>query len=679
MTFLFSKCSRTSKKLIIAIACFFISLPGLKQIIGLDIFLHIKTGQWIWDALSIPRVQLYSFILGQKEWINHQWLFQAIIYPIHSLSGLNGLIVLRYTIICILLYIFYKCIKKTYYTLPVSLLVMNISFMLGYERFFLIRPEIISILFTVLFIFSLRAYKGNSNILLLLPLQVIWVNTHGYFIIGPALACLYVISKYIELKFKLPFSWNENRIQSIFLNKILVLAVLLFLVSFMNPNFLKGAYYPFDIVNSTFGEYGANISSHISELKVITASSIFLTGEMFQLHILIFLLCLSFLMNVRNLHIFDIAVSSLLLLFNLAAMRNTGFFAFSAGILAVLNFLDSEYAFNKNQQKLYKNSFKIIAGFGILALLANYLVLVPAYAKDIMGRYIYDLKGNSKSYYFGLNKASLAYPEGAAYFIHDNNISGNIFNVFNNGAYLIFQLYPDCKVFIDGRTELYKGEFMFADMACLSDPETIANISREHDVACVVLPCDPDNLTTGMFDYLYKNRQWRLVFFDGHSSVFLKDIDSYRDLIKSNEIDLNSFKIEPDSALILQAIKGRYYPAAFLNAARFFVQIDMLPQAIRLLDYAGDMHSKDYDFYSLRGIISAKTGRLEEALCEFEKAAETDSQDAALFKNIGIIYIKLGQTDIAKKYFQEGLRVNPGNKALQACIENLDEALAGNS
>jgi tetratricopeptide (TPR) repeat protein len=666
------------RKLLIIAACFFISLPGLKQIIGLDIFLHIKTGQWIWGNLSIPRIQLYSFILGQKEWINHQWFFQAIIHPIHSLAGLNGLIVLRYIVICILLCIFYKYIKKTYYTLPVSLLVMNISFMLGYERFFLIRPEIISILFTVLFIISLRAYKGSSTILLLLPLQVIWVNTHGYFIIGQALVCLYAISKYIELKLKLPFFWNENRIQVIALNKILVLAVLLFLVSFINPNFLKGAYYPLDILfSSALGEYGAQISSYISELKVITGSSIFLTGERFLLHILIFLLCLSFLMNIRNLHIFDIAVSSLLLLFNLAAMRNTGFFAFSAGILAVSNFLESEYALKKNYQKIYKNSFKIFAGFSILALLANYVVLVPAYAKDVMGRYIYDLKGNSKSYYFGLNKANLAYPEGAAYFIRDNNISGNIFNVFNNGAYLIFQLYPNCKVFIDGRTELYKGKFMFADMACLSDPETIENISRNHDVECVVLPCDPDNLIAGMFDYLYNNRQWRLVFFDGHSSVFLKNIDFYRDLIKSNEIDLSSFKIEPDRALMLQAIKGRYYPAAFLNTARFFLQIDALPQAIRLLDYAGDIYSKDYDFYSLRGIILAKKGRLEEALCEFEKAAKIDSQNPAIFKNIGIIYIQFGQIDIARKYFEEGLRVNPGNKALQACIENLDEILTG--
>ncbi len=43
------------------------------------------------------------------------------------------------------------------------------------------------------------------------------------------------------------------------------------------------------------------------------------------------------------------------------------------------------------------------------------------------------------------------YPSNAVEFIQKNRIPGNMFNLYNSGGYLIWSLYPDYKVFIDGR------------------------------------------------------------------------------------------------------------------------------------------------------------------------------------------------------------------------------------
>ena len=43
------------------------------------------------------------------------------------------------------------------------------------------------------------------------------------------------------------------------------------------------------------------------------------------------------------------------------------------------------------------------------------------------------------------------YPVDAAAFLKKNRISGNMFNPYAWGGYLIWALYPDHKVFIDGR------------------------------------------------------------------------------------------------------------------------------------------------------------------------------------------------------------------------------------
>jgi tetratricopeptide (TPR) repeat protein len=666
----------SAKRVFIIIACIFISLFGLRQIIGLDIFLHLKTGQWIWHNLSIPRVQLYSFMLGQKEWINHQWLFQAFIYPIYYTAGFNGLIIFRYSIICILLCLFFVFIEKTRYTFPVCVLAMNIAWMLAHERFFPIRPEIISMLFTVLFIVLLKRYRGKGTIFLLLPLQLIWVNTHGYFVIGPVLTGIYAITKIIEARYNLPFSWKENGISLPALKKIFILLALLFPACIFNPSLLKGLYYPFNIfIRSFFGEYGPRIFPYIGELRAVSARSIFLTGENALLHFMIGILFLSFLINIKRLSIFDIAVSLMFLLCSITAIRHIGFFAVSAGILAIMNFLKSEYAVMPFKNKWHKPVFRLVAAFGTLALIVNYSVLIPSYAGSLRDRYVYNLKGDDKGYYLGLDEAGLGYPKGAVSFMRANHITGNIFNVFNNGAYLIFYMYPDCRVFIDGRTELYEGPFLLADMRCLSDPKSIEGISQRYNINCVILPCDSDNLIAGMFDYLYKDEKWRLVFFDGHSSVFLKS-GSYEDLIKSNEIDLSHFRIVPGEALVPRAAEKRYYPSAFLNTARFFLKINMPSKALESLACA-DRCLKDFDFYNLKGAALAGTGSMKQALYAFEEAARINPQDPAVFKNIGVLYLSSGQPAVARKYFEAGLRVYARSKDMQACLDNLDKISEG--
>src|SRR5262249_761053 len=51
-------------------------------------------------------------------------------------------------------------------------------------------------------------------------------------------------------------------------------------------------------------------------------------------------------------------------------------------------------------------------------------------------------------------------PVGAANFINDHKISGNIFHPQHFGDYLIWRLWPQQKTFIDGRVHLFGLEFV---------------------------------------------------------------------------------------------------------------------------------------------------------------------------------------------------------------------------
>jgi len=55
-------------------------------------------------------------------------------------------------------------------------------------------------------------------------------------------------------------------------------------------------------------------------------------------------------------------------------------------------------------------------------------------------------------------QASLPYE--AVEFIKSERLPGPIFNSYNWGGYLIFKLWPDYPVYIDGRTDLYDDAFI---------------------------------------------------------------------------------------------------------------------------------------------------------------------------------------------------------------------------
>ena len=45
-----------------------------------DLFWHLKTGELIWTG-GIPRADPFSWTLPGADWVAHEWLWQAALYP----------------------------------------------------------------------------------------------------------------------------------------------------------------------------------------------------------------------------------------------------------------------------------------------------------------------------------------------------------------------------------------------------------------------------------------------------------------------------------------------------------------------------------------------------------------------------------------------------------------------
>ena len=114
------------------------------------------------------------------------------------------------------------------------------------------------------------------------------------------------------------------------------------------------------------------------------------------------------------------------------------------------------------------------------------------------------------------------FPEKATEFIMNKSPSGNIFNHFNWGGYLIWKLYPDYKVFIDGRTLNPKALNHYTYM--LWDKSRAGSLFDLYGIKTIIIP--PANPFTGeayeLVKFLDKEKQWINIYKDETSLIYIR-------------------------------------------------------------------------------------------------------------------------------------------------------------
>jgi tetratricopeptide (TPR) repeat protein len=80
---------------------------------------------------------------------------------------------------------------------------------------------------------------------------------------------------------------------------------------------------------------------------------------------------------------------------------------------------------------------------------------------------------------------------------------------------------------------------------------------------------------------------------------------------------------------------------------------------VDLWDHAVQVTDSNVTARSKLGMALAQTGKVDQALAQFDAALEIDPQDATTLCNMGVTLFKTGQEDRAVKYFQSSLSANP--------------------
>lgn len=612
-----------------------------------DIWLHLKTGEYIVQHKTVPGQDIFSSTVSGKAWLDHSWLVQVIFYLVFRFGGADNLIFLSAITVTLAFLCLFLSAYKQRKDLALTVGVLLITILASRMRFN-IRPENFSILFFSFYLFILTRHI-NKNYVFLLPLiQLIWVNCHGFFILGPIFVGAFILGEKLKRADLLPWQWegiellDRNSYQ-----KLKYVFLLVCLACFINPYGYKGAFYPLWVAFTSTGK-SSIFYKYIQELlptwRYYKAVSSY--------YILILLSSLLFLLNFKRLNITYFMLWLISLCLSLPVNRNIIFFNFLA-FLTITDILNKGLDVNKF------NFIKRFFGNSIYLLKCAIVFLIILWALKsnnslLMSRYYLFEEKRMKSSLLGIAKR---YPKEAADFILKNDLADNLFNLFNHGSYLIYRLYPEKKVFIDGRTELYEDDFFKNYQKILAlNKDGINKTFDRYNINTVLLTGGGSEIGN-LASYFFSHSDWALVYFDEDSLIFLKDTLQNKMLINQLKIDLKKWEVEP---VDLDSIGLRnVFPWPYIKRAWIFYFLGLDEQAMNEAKEALKILPTATDAYNIIAKIYIKQKLYAQAFENLRLARIYGPLNSETLATLGKYYMEKSRTADAIKAYKRFTKLSP--------------------
>jgi hypothetical protein len=417
------------------LAVLFIGLFGMaaRNVTDPDIWWHLRTGQYIAEHKSVPHTDPFSCTRAGQPWVAHEWLTEVLLYQIQHIAGWGGLIVIFAAVLATTFFLLYlRCGPARY--------VAGISTLFGAwatAPVWGVRPQVLSLLFTSLWLLLLERSESNSKLLWwTLPLTLLWVNLHAGFALGLTLSALFLAGNWIERMFRSSSAQDERH----FRTSALILLLDLLVVP-LNPNGIRLFSYPIETLRSTA------MQKYIEEW----AAPNFHRAEYWPFLILLLSLIATFSRSRRPVRPRDQLLLLVSLYAGLSSMRMTPLFVLIAIPLVARRLGNWPRISSDGRQP---QTARRLLNAAILLAMVGFTVI---HTSRVLRR-----QPQIEMEHF---------PVRAANFLQAHPAAGPLFNAYNWGGYLIWKLYPSTRVFIDGRADLYENQILdqFADTYQFSD------------------------------------------------------------------------------------------------------------------------------------------------------------------------------------------------------------------
>jgi hypothetical protein len=156
---------------------------------------HIRTGELILKSSAIPRTDPFSLSMKGCPWFAWEWLYDTVVGGIFQRAGLNGVVVFTAALIATTIFLLFRELRRQEAGL-VTTMVFVVLTLWAAAIHMDARPHVVSWLLTLIWWRVLERAREGSSVRLVwwLPaLMLVWVNTHGGFLVGFVLIGIYLV------------------------------------------------------------------------------------------------------------------------------------------------------------------------------------------------------------------------------------------------------------------------------------------------------------------------------------------------------------------------------------------------------------------------------------------------------------------------------------------------------
>jgi len=490
-----------------------------------DFFWHLATGRYIVENKVVPDTDVFGFVSQGSQWIPFEWGWDVLTYSLNNIGGYNAILIFRSIAFTLIFFVYYMLFRKFKVNSLISILMLFALLVSIMDRLSP-RPHVITYLFFSIILYLLLSFKYFEREhyikkLYFLPLVfLIWGNMHLGVLAGGLFLFVFTITEIIIFYNPRKFFTSEIiPLSKEHLLKLLIISAACALVLLLNPHGIQTYIYaynhtkmklletvnewrsPFDGGGFTASLYRIFLYAGVLVLFYAYKKKDLLSGLVYIAFAIYSARKIRFTVDYNFIMIFFLTMSVNYIIVNLKSYKS--------GLTGKL---------------LKGNPAKVVVGVFLIFLITQ-----------IPSNNIYTAIQYYRPSGWGIDNDFM--PVELFKFAIENNISGKPFNQFGTGGYIVWN-FPGQQNFIDSRN---LNDDIFNEYNSIMSMRPGFEKKLEKYGIDYVVYLDPDmtrrptDLKSVIVAYLSRNPNWKLVFWDDKSFLFVKNIPKFSEVINKYE------------------------------------------------------------------------------------------------------------------------------------------------
>jgi tetratricopeptide (TPR) repeat protein len=518
----------------------------------------------------------------------------------------------------------------------------------------LVRPVIVTLLFLALFYAELERVRrgGRSRQLLLLPVaQILWANFQGLSALGPALVAAYLVAAWLSLALRSRSRWpfasetspNVAEPQLVRAYAGVLLACLLAMA--LTPFGLRALTLPATLLGRLLpgaGNVYAQVAENVPPFVLERWS-----GEFWHLKWFLGLLAIAFACGGRRVRLSHALVVSGLVVLALLSNRNVLLLYWLATPIAAGYLAPVARAWVLCRSRRWGQGAAFALNAGALASLLCVSAVAAAREPSLAEPTPFRMPVESARRLAALPAA-------------------DVFSADHQGGYLIWQLFPRFRPYLDTRLVLRTAAEFSEYLQLADEPQRFAAFQAQHQFGYVLLPVAYPDRYLRLISTLYASPDWKLVFSNGSEVLFAR-----RDIPTGPAWNLSEAST---TARILGRIDEERARSPRLAAAQR-LQLATLDIALGEFAQAESVLSSSAlpEAAALRARCRLGAGDIAGARQIAERLLQRDRRDLSSLNVLARIALARGDLAAAIPLLRRALRVDPYDDEATQLLATLEE------